>query len=591
MHQSHVYVIMGDITHLQCDAWMLPSDSKYAVEPHWTGVVGLEAAVKRSRQDAYSNGHQFALPLSDWNTALPMPILTAVPLNGFSAAADLKPRIEAFIRAGAAASRQRQAGTRTTPTRPNPLLAMPSFGSDGGGGRLRKGDILSAILEQARVTGAEEGVDVVLVLKDQKSFALAQVKRRSSEFWSELSDRDLLDQAKDLAAIAKTGRLVPFMGAGTSVSAGAPSWKELIAELSWDLDLAKDERAALLDGDLDARDQAAYLRARFDSDKDNGEIPSEQTFNDSVIRHVDLPRYGLAPALLAGLRTEQAITLNYDTLFELASADVGDPRTVIPDSRVNGDHWLLKLHGSVTDPESIVLTRDDYLGYNASREALSAVVKATLITHHLLFVGFGLRDDHFHEIIHDVRRAMPQNADAPETLATALTLKSSPLNDMLWQNKLNLVSMGGPVGAPADIPTAARTLEIFLDALLAFSTDSHSYLLADEYLDALEPDERSLREAILEFVGNRTVGERSSAAWPGIAQTLTDLGLPGDQHELRPRCPLCGEASGVPILYGMVGSDVQEDLARGAVVLGGCIVSGANPSWHCMKESCQHEWA
>lgn len=523
MTQSHVYVVMGDITHLECDAWMLPSDSEYNVASHWTGVNDLSAAVQRSHQPGYSSGQELAIPVTGWASKQPLPILTAVPLRGFTDADALRPRIDAFIRVGAAAARQRRvAGDGPVAARPNLLLAMPSFASDGGGGRLRKGDILETILEQARETAADVGVDVVLVLKDEKLFALAQMKRRAPEYWSELVERDLLDHAKSLSSLAKAGRLVPFMGAGTSVSAGAPSWADLIGALAEDADLAADERTALLDSNMDARDQASYLRERFES----AEGPrAHATFNDAVSGHVNLDRYGLAPALLAGLRTEQAITLNYDCLFELASEDIGDARTVIPDSRVNGDRWLLKLHGSVKDPASIVLTRDDYLGFNASRDALSAVVKATLITHHLLFVGFGLRDDHFHEIIHDVRRAVPPIQGETKALATALTLMASPLNNMLWEKKLKLISMGAKDGSKEEIRRAARILEIFLDALLAFSTDSHSYLLADEYLDALTPVDKRLRDALLAFADERTVEERNSAAWPVIATALASLGL------------------------------------------------------------------
>jgi len=523
MAPSHVYVVMGDITHLKCDAWMLPSDSEYQLAHHWAAVDGISNAVHRSHSDGFTNGSKFATPLVGWDAELPLPILTAVPLRGFTDAVDLRPRVEAFIKAGATASKERRKANPTASSaRPNALLAMPAFASDGGGGRLRKGDILETLLQQARETAAEVCVDVVLVLRDEKLFALAQMKRRAPEFWSELTDRKLLEKAKSLSSIAKSGQLVPFMGAGTSVSAGAPSWTELIKALANDADLAPDEQAALLESQMDARDQAAYLRERFDS----GDEPRhDSTFNHAVARHVNLTRYGLAPALLAGLRTEQAITLNYDCLFERASQDIGDSRTVIPDSRVEGDHWLLKLHGSVEDPATIVLTRDDYLGYNASRDALSAVVKATLITHHLLFVGFGLRDDHFHEIIHDVRRAVPAVAGETKPLATALTLVSSPLNNMLWEKKLNLISMGATNNSSEEILAAARILEIFLDALLAFSTDSHSYLLADEYLDALTPAETTLRTALLEFAEIRTDEERASAAWPVISSALAALGL------------------------------------------------------------------
>ena len=273
------------------------------------------------------------------------------------------------------------------------------------------------------------------------------------------------------------------------------------------------------------------------------------SFNEEIAQRVDLAQYGLAPALLAGLRTEQAITMNYDLLFETASADVGDDRTVIPDSSVNGEKWLLKLHGSVKNPESIVLTRDDCLGYSTSREALSAVVKATLITHHLLFVGFGLKDDHFHEIIHDVRRAVPHNAEGGDTFATALTLSDNPLHAAVWESKLRLVPMSTKVDG-GGIPSSARTLEIFLDALLAFSTYSHSYLLSEEYEHTLSDPEKELRKDLLQFYWMRKENVLQSEPWKVIAKALRDLGLADDEEPppTQAICPMCGGFTGIRII-------------------------------------------
>ncbi|WP_146069141.1 SIR2 family protein [Cryobacterium sp. M23] len=520
---------MGDITHLRCDAWMLPSDSRYDVRDHWTTTVdGLSESVTKTRNKRYSSGSLFSLPLQDWDAASPLPILTAVPLTGFTDAAELRPRIAEFIRVGAVAAKERiAAATKVNGARRNPLLAMPSFGTAGGGGHLRKGDILRVILEQARTSAGEHGVDIVLVLRDERMFALAQVIRQDSpDYWAELEHVKLLDKAKELALLAQSGRLVPFMGAGTSVSAGAPSWKGLIEALAADAKLTEAETSSLLEPGMSALDQAGYLRARYENGVTTTSEP-RASFNEEIARHVALTRYGLAPALLAGLRTEQAITLNYDSLFELASADIGENRTVIPDSKVNGKKWLLKLHGSVTNPESIVLTRDDYLGFNTTRDALSAVVKATLITHHLLFVGFGLKDDHFHEIIHDVRRALPQDADSTQPIATALTLHANPLNDMLWNKKLDLISMGKWEGDES-VAESARILEIFLDALLAFSTDSHSYLLSEGYEDALNPAEKVLREGLMNFYREGKSNGVHTPAWKVIAQAFRDLGLGED---------------------------------------------------------------
>ena len=531
MARSHVFVIRGDITHLRCDAWMLPSDSKYQVTESWTSTPGLLEAVDRTRDEAYSEGGRYALPLADWNQNEPLPVLTAVPLFGFQQADELRPRIEDFIRVGASESERRRVA-RGEERQDRTLLAMPSFGTAGGGGELLTGTVLEVILDQARTTAAEVGVDVVLVLRDEKTFALAQMKRRSSKSWTGL-DEHLLDEAKRLSGFAKTGRLVPFMGAGVSASARAPMWGELIGLLAEDIELSDADRSDLRNSGLDLLDQAAFLRSRYEDESQSAgaaEVAARPTFNDLIAQRVDVTSYGLAPALLAGLGSEQAITMNYDRLFEIASEDAGDLRTVIPDNAVNGEKWLLKLHGSVTDPETIVLTRDDYLGYHSSRTVLASMVKATLVTHHLLFVGFGLKDDHFHEIIHDVRRALPQGPGDANGFATALTLSEDRVHESLWRNTLHIVPMSGSdgkseTGANIDYSVPARTMEIFLDAVLAFSTDSHSYLLSDQFEHALDDDERRLRNALLALNSATHDGERKTAAWTVVQKSLMDLGL------------------------------------------------------------------
>lgn len=316
----------------------------------------------------------------------------------------------------------------------------------------------------------------------------------------------------ELAERAAEGKLVPFLGAGTSISAGAPSWKTLIRSLASQIGLNIDEVTKL--EHLNVLDQAAYLRELY---KDGG-----INFGLAVKKLVDLPRYGLAPALLSGLPSREAITLNYDGLFELASADAGRVRSVIPGKYVGEtDSWLLKLHRSVDDPDRIVLTREDYLGYNTSREALSALVKATLITHHLLFVGFGLADDHFHAIVHDVERALPRDAADEKVLGTALSLFEDPLQSRLWNGKLRLVPM---MKEPATTSEAARSMEIFLDALLAHATDSHTYFLAPEFNGALNEQEQRLAGNLRAFIQNVSAEEKQTPAWSYIYSALGKVG-------------------------------------------------------------------
>lgn len=514
MTESHVFVTRGSLTNFACDAWLLPTDRTYNIAAPWRKAMpGLDAAVGSSADADFADGRKLAQPLDSWPLREPLPVLTAVPFHGISSVSDLVPPLLEFVRVASERCVGRRASGGGT-MRSVPLLAIPLFGTGGGGAGLVRGDVIKRLLDETRSAAAAAQVDVALVLTNEKDFAFAQeLRKRQDEGWWQSLAQDAQSQAGRLASYAREGKLVPFMGAGVSISAGAPSWEHLLAGLASEARLSESERQSLAGrGNLD---QAGILRSIYD-ERSEQDGPS---FNQVIADLVDLNRYGLAPSLLASLGSREAITLNYDELFELASNDAGVPRTVIPDGTQESDDWLLKLHGSVTNPESIVLTRDDYLGFNASRNALSALVKATLMTQHLLFVGFGLADDHFHEILHDVRRALPHSATGGAGVATALMLSTDPLDERMWSNQLNLVAMG-----ETPDKSTARTLEIFLDLLVALSTDSHSYLLAEGYEEALTDAEKSLRETLLDLRKRLTDEEALSSGGVRLREMLAELG-------------------------------------------------------------------
>lgn len=148
------------------------------------------------------------------------------------------------------------------------------------------------------------------------------------------------------------------------------------------------------------------------------------------------------------------------------------------------------MHGQVSDASTIVLTRSDYLGFDANRNVLAALVEASLVTKRLVFIGFGLGDDHFHQILHAVREVSPESI---ARRAIALTLKDDSLEQKAWKDKITLQPMT-PHGT--DAVTTGRTLEIFLDYLLMFSTDSREYLLDPAFESQLTGPEGKLKELI-----------------------------------------------------------------------------------------------
>jgi hypothetical protein len=231
--------------------------------------------------------------------------------------------------------------------------------------------LLDRLLQIASDVAREQEVDVAVVLQRDADRSQAQNLRRAAPgTWKQLGQA-LINKAQLIAERARAGELVPFMGAGVSTSAGLPLRKGLVEQLLAQVTLPAEEHASFRK--LHVMDQAHVLRQLFTEEKKN--------FAEAVATHMSADRYGLAPVLLAALPTTETVTLNYDTLYEQACSDLCREIAILPDEAVRpGERWLLKLHGTITRPDTIVLTREDYLGYGRGREALSALAKALLLT-------------------------------------------------------------------------------------------------------------------------------------------------------------------------------------------------------------------
>jgi hypothetical protein len=65
--------------------------------------------------------------------------------------------------------------------------------------------------------------------------------------------------------------------------------------------------------------------------------------------------------------------------------------------------WLLKMHDDILSLSEIILTSKDCKDYDPSRsKALAGLVQASLLTKHLLVVGFSLTELNYLRIIDEV---------------------------------------------------------------------------------------------------------------------------------------------------------------------------------------------
>ena len=522
----HVFIVHGDLTRIACDAWLMPCGIDAKPGPHWLtdietnpffrwpappvdwSITGRRCIKLHNERQRGPNG-----------SLRPIPWLVNVGGGRRQGIEWFVDGVRAFMECVALDEDLQQ----PLNGRARPLVALPIVGTGYGGARMRAGLVVRALLPCLYECAREHGIDIALVVKDQADYAAAQRERLSYQQagqhrWPELG-RELRGRAEKLAERASAGELVVFLGSGVSRGAGLPTWGAFLRQLA-----EQPEQQMEIEWEELARwnytDQARIIERGFGG---------RERLGEAIARCLERRNYSLSHAFLAGLPTLETVTTNYDTLFEMASASIDKPVAVLPYEPVRPEErWILKMHGCISHPEDIVLTREDYLRYTERRRALAGVVQALLITKHMMFVGFSLDDDNFHRIADDVRKIVWAN-ERGEPFGTSIVLDSRPFLAQMWDGEIEMVVVdegehrGGVPGSVSLLAERARKLEIFLDYLLAQVADPN-HLLNARFAHLLTEDEAALSDTLHLFIASTTPQMRQTAAWAKIQRLLTELG-------------------------------------------------------------------
>lgn len=468
---GHVFVVKADVTTIDCDAWLCPTDPRFHVTAGFASAVGLsqEGCLEEMPWD------DAAVPFLPKHTR---PLIVLGNVGNYEAksphdvehqVSKLKPVVKAFVRIAIEYCLRKD----ESPLR----LALPLIGTGQGGLRGAKGDTIKPLLSTLTDLAHEHHIDLVLCTREDLAWSAVQAARDQTarDGW-QLSDPEE-QLAQHLVKAVSADRLVLFIGAGVSSDAGVPGWQALLDSIR--PKLPKDQQKLLQKVDL--RDQAALIQA---------EIGGREKFLDRITKTLQQhQRIGLTHALLASLGVRQAVTTNYDQLYEQAhdhrSAGIGERLTVLPYGRVaENSPWLLKLHGCISQPDHIVITRSDYLRLARERSALFGIVQALLLTKHLLFVGYSLADDDFHRLVEEIR-IITDLSKPRHQLGTVLAIEDWPLAD-LWTDVLDVHRIGDGPPAPS-----GRRLQILLDRVAHLSAPQDLHLLDKSFhglLDAADLD-------------------------------------------------------------------------------------------------------
>lgn len=459
----------------------------------------------------WGQGRVTAHPLKPREGAFVQPLAFAAPVaDRFSSSLE---RLRGCVGEFLARAEKELAGPAPN-QRARHLLALPPIGVGHGGWRKSKGDALKAVVEELVRILPRSAMDVALVVDDDRKFAAAQALRRRVEEagtgvpWGILPSA-LVRTADCLGAHASAGRLVVFFGAGIGVGAGLPTWGDLLDSIADAAHLDPREQARL--EELDFRDQARLLEQHLGGDKN---------LRAAVEKKLDKDRHSLGHALLANLPAFEFVTTNYDTLFESAFESAfrksGRHLRVLPyEVGQQGSAWLLKLHGSLHH-DDLVLTRRDYLNQVRNRTALNGIVQALLMTRHMLFTGYSLRDEDFHQVVDEVLSATGELA---QPLGTALMTNGSQLEADLWNKIVQVVPAKQSDGKPtaAERAEGGRLVEIVLDRVIAKATEGQlPYLLDPTFSGILSNDEQELVSAALPLAE-----KLAGTGWlPAVAEAL-----------------------------------------------------------------------
>ena len=484
--EGHLFLVRGRIESVVHDAAVVPTDGRFGVEERWQPVLGGSALADLRPQSWPCGQARAADGSAVW--------FISVDDGDGLPTEELVERLLSVVHEAATA------GLRPSNNRVKPVLAVPVLGLEGGGHDRDRGDVVQALL--AALSDAVTGVDldVVVVTPEASVYAAAQhVRRGLADAPSDPVEREHVER---LGRLAREGSLALFMGAGVGVPAGLPSWDQMLRLLAERTGNAEDLDTAR----LTRLDRAQLLQRR---------VPDLGEHVVAICREHDRP--SLAHALLAGLRVTEAVTTNYDRLYETALGAAGQAAVaVVPwESPQEAPSWVLKLHGDVGDPASIVLTRLDVVRFDARTRPSGSVLQTLLLTRHLLIVGASMTDENVVRLAQEVQVYREAHGLKSE-FGTLLDVDDDAARSELWQGQLAWLTMGGE-----SAEERSRSLEIFLDAVAAHAVADAPWLLDPRFSGLLDEGGERLAEQARDLRGALA---RAGPEWAQLRDALDALG-------------------------------------------------------------------
>lgn len=233
-----------------------------------------------------------------------------------------------------------------------------------------------------------------------------------------------------LSAQLSNASAPPFMFVGSGFSKryiGIPSWGEILSSFCENIKPFK-YYLAKSGGDLPATSsliaddffEMAWANKYYQADLAELDIKSKSdVLKFYISKYIsDLYEKRLAEELHPGeiqkletLSVDSIITTNWDCfledLFQGYTTYVGQKELV--SSNPHGIGEIYKIHGCISCPSTMVLTKEDYSEFKKKYAYLAAKLATFLVEHPIVFVGYSLQDENVKQIIESLAACLGDN--------------------------------------------------------------------------------------------------------------------------------------------------------------------------------------
>ena len=241
------------------------------------------------------------------------------------------------------------------------------------------------------------------------------------------------DTIDDIHACVESLNCQPILFLGSGIIkryANGPNWEELLNEMA--------SRCPAIDKPY------AYFKQKYQSLPEIGSVFSEkyndwawgdgkyefpeELFNENVkpdlyfkvkvaayfesLRLGNSEKFNMEIKALQKIHPHSIITTNYDNLL---SGIFPEYEVIIGEKVIKQSHSsigeLYKIHGCITEPETLVINKNDYENFVKKKKYLSAKLLTYFIEHPLIFIGYSANDENIRGILSDLDEILSESGE------------------------------------------------------------------------------------------------------------------------------------------------------------------------------------